>query len=62
MASTALKNMRNATNVNNAGRNMGNGDMMSQFLKFKKEIEASGKDPQTILNEWSGSGKVSPGM
>ena len=62
MASTALKNMKNRTGGNYAGRNTGNGDMLSQFLNFKKEIEASGKDPQTMLNELVASGKVPPAM
>ena len=36
--------------------------MMSQFMKFKKDIEASGKDPQSMLNELLASGKVPPAM
>jgi hypothetical protein len=39
-----------------------NGDIMSQFMQFKKQIEASGKDPQALLNEMLASGKVSPTM
>ncbi|MBO6100536.1 MAG: hypothetical protein J6P07_04285 [Spirochaetaceae bacterium] len=35
---------------------------MSQFMQFKKQIDASGKDPQTLLNEVLASGKVPPGM
>ena len=35
---------------------------MSQFMSFKKQIEASGKDPQALLNEMLASGKVSPTM
>ena len=62
MASTALRNMKNKPNANYAGRNMANGDMVSQFMQFKKQIEASGKDPQTMLNEMLASGKVSPTM
>jgi len=62
MASTVLRNMKNKSNANYAGRNMANGDMVSQFMQFKKQIEASGKDPQTMLNEMLASGKVSPTM
>lgn len=62
MASTVLKNMKNKPGVNYAGRNTANGDMMSQFMSFKKQIEASGKDPQAMLNELLASGKVSPTM
>ena len=62
MASTALRNMRNRTNGNNAGRNTGSGDIFSQFQKFKNEFEASGKDPQTELNKLLASGKVPPAM
>ena len=57
MASTILKNLHNKSNINNGG-----GDMMSQFLSFKKQIESSGRDPQTILNELVASGKVPPVM
>lgn len=62
MASTALRNMRNKPDTNYAGRNVANGDMVSQFMQFKRQIEASGKDPQTMLNELLASGKVSPSM
>ena len=62
MASTALKNMKNKPGTNYAGGNMANGDIMSQFMSFKKQIEASGKDPQAMLNEMLASGKVSPTM
>ena len=62
MASTALRNMKNKPGTNYAGRNTANGDMVSQFMQFKKQIEASGKDPQTMLNELLASGKVSPTM
>lgn len=62
MASTALSKMKNKTSANYAERNTGNGDVMSQFLKFKKDIEASGKDPQAMLNELLASGKVPPAM
>jgi hypothetical protein len=59
MASTILKNLHNKSI---ASKNAGGGDMMSQFLSFKKEIEASGKDPQAMLNELVASGKVPPAM
>ena len=62
MASTALRKMQNKTSQYYAGRNTGNGDMMSQFMQFKKQIEASGKDPQAMLNELLASGKVSPAL
>ena len=61
MASTILRTMRNKGAVGPAsGGN--NGDMLSQFMQFKKQIEASGKDPQAMLNELLASGKVSPTM
>ena len=61
MASTILRTMRNKSAAGPAsGGN--NGDMMSQFMSFKKQIEASGKDPQALLNELLASGKVSPTM
>ena len=56
MASTIVKSLHNKTNI--AGQS-GNGDMLSEFLGFKKRIENSGKDPQTMLNELIASGKVS---
>lgn len=61
MASTVLKGMRNK---GAAGPSIpaGSGDIMSQFASFKKQIEASGKDPQAMLNEMLASGKVSPTM
>ena len=62
MASTVLKNMKNKPGANYAGRNMANADMVSQFMQFKKQIEASGKDPQAMLNELLASGKVSPAL
>ena len=62
MASTVLRNMKNKPGANYAGRNMANGDLMSQFMSFKKQIESSGKDPQTLLNDMLASGKVSPAM
>jgi hypothetical protein len=62
MASTVLKGMKNKPGTNYAGRNTAGGDMMSQFLQFKKQIEASGKDPQAMLNELLASGKVPPAM
>lgn len=60
MASTILNKMHNKAGINNKAS--GSGDMLSQFMQFKKEIEASGKDPQTILNELLASGKVPPAM
>lgn len=59
MASTILNKMHNKSC--GAG-NANSGDIMSQFLKFKKDIEASGRDPQTILNEMLSSGKVNQAM
>lgn len=59
MASTILKALHNKPG--SAAAN-GSKDMMSQFMSFKKQIEASGKDPQTILNELIASGKVPPKM
>lgn len=61
MASTILRTMRNKGAAGPAAGGS-NGDMMSQFMSFKKQIEASGKDPQAILNELLASGKVSPTM
>ena len=61
MASTILKNLHNKPGANNgAGNN--NGDLMSQFVKFKQQVEASGKDPQALLNELLSSGKVNQAM
>jgi hypothetical protein len=62
MASTVLKGMRNKGAAGPASSPAGNGDMVSQFMSFKKQIEASGKDPQALLNEMLASGKVSPTM
>ena len=56
MASTIVKSLYNKTNI--AGPSS-NGDILSEFLGFKKRIENSGKDPQTMLNELVASGKVS---
>ena len=61
MASTILKTLRNKGAAGPAAGPAG-GDMMSQFLQFKKQIEASGKDPQAMLNELLASGKVPPAM
>lgn len=61
MASTILNKLKNKA-AGFAGQNTGNGDIMSQFMNFKKQIESSGKDPQTILNELLASGKVPPAM
>ena len=62
MASTVLKGMRNKGAAGPAVGSNGSGDIMSQFMSFKKQIEASGKDPQAMLNEMLASGKVSPTM
>lgn len=62
MASTALRGMRNKGAAGPASSPAGNGDIMSQFMQFKKQIEASGKNPQALLNEMLASGKVSPTM
>ena len=64
MASTILSKMQNRSRSGAAGPASGgnNGDIMSQFMSFKKQIEASGKDPQAMLNEMLASGKVSPTM
>ena len=61
MASTILSKMHNKGASGSAVNNNG-GDMLSQFQQFKKQIEASGKDPQAILNELLASGKVPPAM
>lgn len=61
MASTILKNLHNKAS-NNANGGNGSGDMMSQFMSFKKQIESSGRDPNAILNELLASGKVPPAM
>lgn len=60
MASTIVSQLRNK--AGNIAGPKANGDLMSQFLQFKKEIDASGKDPQTMLNELLASGKVPPAM
>lgn len=60
MASTVLSKMHNK-GAQVPGP-QANGDLMSQFMQFKKQIDASGKDPQTLLNEVLASGKVPPGM
>ena len=61
MASTILSKMHNkGASAPASGGN--NGDMLSQFQQFKKQIEASGKDPQALLNELLASGKVPPAM
>ena len=61
MASSILKNLHNKP-AGGVQSNVGGGDMMSQFLSFKKQIESSGKDPQAMLNELLASGKVPPAM
>ena len=55
MASTIMKLLHNKANI--AGPSA-NGDILSEFLGFKKRIENSGKDPQSMLNELIASGKV----
>ena len=56
MASTVLSKMRNkASGFTGSSQS---GDLLSQFLSFKKDVENSGKDPNTILNELVASGKV----
>ena len=60
MASTVLSRMHNK-GAQFSGPQSG-GDLMSQFMQFKKQIDASGKDPQTMLNEMLASGKVPPAM
>lgn len=62
MASTIVKNLHNRNTGNNVTGNTGNGDMMSQFMQFKKEFEASGQDPQAVLNNLLATGKVSPAV
>ena len=62
MASTIVKNLHNKNTGNYATGNTGSGDLMSQFMQFKKQVEASGKDPQAMLNEMLASGKVSPAV
>ena len=61
MAITILSTMHNKGAAGPSGA-AGNGDMVSQFMSFKKQVEASGKDPQALLNELLASGKVSPTM
>ena len=61
MASTILSRLKNKAG-GFTGQNAGGGDIMSQFMSFKKQIEGSGKDPQAILNELLASGKVPPAM
>ena len=60
MASTIVSQLRNKAG-SIAGPASG-GDLMSQFMQFKKEIDNSGRDPQTMLNELLASGKVPPAM
>ena len=61
MASTVLSKMKNKGAAGPSGA-AGSGDMLSQFMQFKKQIEATGKDPQAMLNELLASGKVPPAM
>lgn len=60
MASTIVSQLRNK--AGNIAGPQASGDLMSQFMQFKKEIDNSGRDPQTILNEMLASGKVPPAM
>ena len=62
MASTILKNLHNKSSGGLKANGANGGDMLSQFQQFKKQIEASGKDPQAMLNELLASGKVPPAM
>lgn len=62
MASTIMNLLRNKAGNVAGSQASGNGDLMSQFMQFKKEIDASGRDPQTMLNELLASGKVPPAM
>lgn len=62
MASSVLSKMRNKGAAGPQAGGNGSGDIMSQFLKFKSDVEASGKDPQAMLNELLASGKVPPAM
>ena len=57
MASTIMKSLHNKANIAGPSNNDG-GDILSQFMGFKKRIENSGRDPQTMLNELIASGKV----
>lgn len=60
MASTVLSKMHNKGAQFTGPQ--ANGDLMSQFMQFKNQIDASGKDPQSMLNELLASGKVPPAM
>lgn len=62
MASTIVSQLRNKAGNIPGPQSAGNGDLMSQFMQFKKQIDASGKDPQSMLNELLASGKVPPAM
>ena len=59
MASAILKNLIN-NSVSEKGGKSGAllGNLFSEFSKFKKDIEDSGRDPQQILDELVASGKV----
>ena len=61
MASTVLSKMHNIPKKGDfmATGSRQTGDLLSQFLSFKKDIENSGRDPNTMLNELLASGKVS---
>lgn len=60
MPSTIMQNLHNKPGTVTGQKD--SGDLMSNFLAFKKEIDNSGRDPQTILNELLASGKVPPAM
>ena len=60
MASTILQKLHNKSG-NVPGQNS-NGDIFSQFMSFRKQIENSGKDPKAMLDELLASGKVPPAM
>lgn len=60
MASTILNKLKNKA-AGFAGQSNG-GDLLSQFMSFKKDFESKGEDPQTVLNNLLASGKVPPGM
>ncbi|MBO7714444.1 MAG: hypothetical protein J6S85_12785 [Methanobrevibacter sp.] len=62
MASTILSKMKNKNNPSTITGPNNNGDMLSQFSAFKKQIESSGQNPQALLNQMLASGNVSPQM
>ena len=62
MASTILSKLHNKPGSFTGPAAQNGEDLMSKFMSFKKEIESTGRDPQTILNELLASGKVPPAM